>query len=52
MKSDLPIDSATLPSDKAVPTVYDPRVTDLGPTPGSGIIDVLLRLVKILGKLF
>ena len=52
MNTGRPIDSVTQPTDKAVTTVYDPRVTYTGPTPGGGFIDTLLRLITLLGKLF
>lgn len=46
MKTDRQIDSVAPPSAGFKPTVFDPTLTSLGPTPGGGIIDALLRLFK------
>ena len=50
MKTDRQIDSVALPSAGFETAVFDPTLTALGPTPGGGIIDALLRLFKWKGK--
>jgi hypothetical protein len=46
MKPDRPVDAVTRPAAGFKTAVFDPTPTVLGPTPGGGWINALLRLFQ------